>query len=215
MNERVLRFRDIRVIDADGSQLGIILAREALAMAREQGLDLVMIAQNAQPPVCRIIDYGKHKYELEKREKENKRKAQDVKGIKIRPNIAENDLNIALRNARRFLEDGDKVRVICQFRARELAHPEIGQRKMLTFAERLADIGVVEKSPSLDGRQIVMVLNPKPGASSGGKKKDAENQNAQDRGEAVQDHGVGEDHAPEEREQPHVLPQEPGSTPSA
>lgn len=151
-------------------------------MAREQGLDLVMVAQQAQPPVCRIIDHGKHKYELEKREKENKRKTQDVKGIKMRPNIAENDLNTLIRNARKFLEAGDKVRAVCQFRAREIVHPEIGQRKLEIFAERLGDVSVIEKAPSLDGKLMIMVLNPKPQT---GKKKDAENKNPQDGGEAL------------------------------
>lgn len=181
----MLRFREIRVIGAEGEQLGIMQSRQALAQAKEQGLDLLMVAPNAQPPVCRIVDYGKYKYETEKREKENKRKQQDVKGIKLRPGTAENDLNTLLRNARKFLDEGDKVRVVCQFRAREITHPEIGLKQMAKIAERLADIATVEKAASLDGRQMVMVLIPKPKKTTEGKKKDAEDQDPQDGSEAV------------------------------
>lgn len=187
LNERILRFREIRVIGSGGEQLGVMTARAALDLAREEGLDLLMVAPSAQPPVCRILDYGKFKYETEKREKEGKRKQQDVKGIKLRPGTAENDLNTLLRNAQRFLEDGDKVRVVCQFRQRELAHPEIGLRKMELIAQRLNEVAVVEKPASLDGRQMVMVLNPKPKKveKSEGSKQNAENQDAQDGSEAV------------------------------
>ncbi len=150
-------------------------SRQALAAARDAELDLVMVAQNANPPVCKIIDHGKHKYEQEKREKENKRKTQDVKGIKMRPNIAEHDLNTLLRNARKFLEDGDKVRVACQFRARELAHPEIGRKKMEHFAAQLADVSIIDKEAKLENRLMIMVLNPKPG-NQPQKKSNAENQ---------------------------------------
>jgi len=161
--------------------------RQALELSRAAGLDLVVVAATAQPPVCRIIDYGRHKYETEKREKENKKKVQDVKGIKIRPNIAEHDLQTLLRRSKEFLGEGDKVRVLCQFRAREITHPEIGQRKLERFAELLADISVIDKAPSLDGKQMVMVLIPKPGIREnlGGKKKDAEDKDKQDGGEEV------------------------------
>lgn len=138
-------------------------SREALDLAYKEGLDLVMVAAQAQPPVCRIVDNGKFKYENSKRARENKKKTQDVKGIKMRPNIAENDMNTLLRHATKFLEEGDKVRVTCQFRVRELAHPEIGRRKMDTFAEKLAEYSVIDKMPTLEGRQMIMVLNPKPG----------------------------------------------------
>ncbi len=209
MNERVLRFREVRVIGSAGEALGIMQSRQALAEARDQGLDLLMVAPNAQPPVCRIVDYGKYKYETEKRDKEGKRKVQDVKGIKLRPNTGDNDLNTLLRRARKFLEEGDKVRAVCQFRAREIAHPENGLKRMAKIAEALADLATIEKQASLDGRQMVMVLIPKPKTkATEGKKKDAENQNAQDGSEAVQDHGNGENHPAQEREQSHVLPQE-------
>ncbi len=179
----MLRFRDIRVIGAEGDALGIMQSRQALTMAREAGLDLVMVAPNAQPPVCKIIDYGKYKYETEKRDKENKKKPQEVKGIMLRPGTGLNDLNTLVRRAKEFLGDGDKVRVVCRFRAREVTHPEIGLKQMQKIAEMLAEISTVEKAASLDGKQMVMVLLPKPGAQ--GKKKNAEDQNKQDGGEEV------------------------------
>lgn len=189
----MLRFRDVRVIGPDGSQAGILQSRQALAMAREHGLDLVMVAPQAVPPVCKIIDYGRYKYETEKREKESKRKTQEVKGIKMRPGTADNDLNTLLKNASRFLLEGHKVKVTCQFRAREVTHPEIGLRKMQAFAEKLGDVGIIERPPSLDGKLMVMILLPKP--ASGGKKH-AKDQNEQDGGQAVQDQRDGQDPAP-------------------
>ncbi|HRI44542.1 MAG TPA: translation initiation factor IF-3 [Fimbriimonadaceae bacterium] len=195
VNERCLRFRDVRVIGADGDQVGIIQSRQALTMARELGLDLVMVSPQAQPPVCKIIDYGKFKYLTEKQEKEKKRTKQEVKGIKMRPGTAANDLNTLARNARKFLDEGHKVKVTCQFRAREVTHPEIGVRKMEAFAAQLADVSTIERPPSLDGRLMIMILLPKP--STGGKKKDAKDQNEQDGGQTVQDHGIGEDNPPE------------------
>lgn len=177
----------MRVIGADGQQLGIVQSRQALVMAREQGLDLVMVSPQAQPPVCKIIDFGKYKYETEKMAKESKRKAQEVKGIKMRPGTAENDLNHLLKNAQKFLEEGHKLKVTCQFRAREVTHPEIGLRKMNAFALKLSNWAVVERPPSLDGKLMIMILNPKPAAPKppAGGKKDAENQDQQDGGQAV------------------------------
>lgn len=193
-NERVLRFRDIRVVGSDGSQLGIMQSRQALDIARQQGLDLVLVAPNAQPPVAKIIDYGHYKYELRKKEKEGKRKTQDVKGIKISPRIAEHDIQFNVKKARRFLEDGDKVRFVCQFRAREVTHPEIGRGKLDRIAAELEDISSVERPPTLDGKLMAMVLMPKPQAKPQGKKTSAEAENKQNSGEAIQDHGIGEDH---------------------
>jgi translation initiation factor IF-3 len=175
-------------------------------MAREAGLDLVMVSPQAQPPVCKILDYGKFKYLTEKQEKEKKRTKQEVKGIKMRPGTAENDLNTLVRNARKFLEEGHKVKVTCQFRAREVTHPEIGVRKMEAFAKKLDDISLIERPPGLDGKLMIMILLPKPGAV--GKKKDAKDQDEQDSSETLQSHGIGEDHETEVVQQPHVLPQE-------
>lgn len=194
------------MIGPDNQQIGILQSRQALNMAREQGLDLVMVSPQAQPPVCRIIDFGKHKYETEKREKENKRKQQDVKGIKMRPGTASHDIETLAKNASRFLQEGHKVKVTCQFRAREVTHPEIGLRKMEAFAARLADVCVVERPPTLDGKLMTMTLLPKPGTAQ---KKHAKDQDQQNGSKAVQDHGNGQDHAKEVVQQPHVLPQEP------
>lgn len=192
VNERVLRFREIRVVGADGSQLGVLTSKEALTLAKEAGLDLVMVAPQAQPPVCKIIDHGRYKYETRQRDKDSKKKTQDVKGIKMRPNIAENDMNTLLRHARKFLQEGDKVRVTCQFRARELAHPEIGKRKMERFAALLEEVAIIEKPPNLDGRLMIMVLNPKPGMKLVKKTHDENSEDGLHKDIEIEDHS-GED----------------------
>lgn len=201
----MLKYRDIRVIGPDGDQLGIMQSRQALTLAKEDGLDLVMVSPTAQPPVCRIIDYGKHKYLEGKLGKDKKGKQQEVKGIKISPRIAEHDLAFLVRNASRFLEEGHKVKVTCMFKAREITHPELGKKKLEIFAEQVVELATVERTPTLDGRMMIMVLVPKPNI---GKKKDAKNQNMQDGGKAVQDHRNGKDHAPEVAQQPSVPAQE-------
>jgi translation initiation factor IF-3 len=193
-NERVLRFRDLRVVGSDGSQLGIMQSRQALDLAREQGLDLVLVAPAANPPVAKIIDFGHYKYEMRKREREGKKKTQEVKGIKISPRIAEHDLQFNVKKARKFLEDNDKVRFVCQFRAREITHPEIGRAKLDRIAQELEDISQIERPPTLDGKLMAMVLMPKPAAKTQGKQKSAEAENKQNGGEAVQSDGVGENH---------------------
>ena len=185
-------------------------SRAALNLAREQGLDLVMVSPSAQPPVCRIIDYGKHKYNESKLGNDKKSKQQEVKGIKISPRIAEHDLETNVRKAIGFLEEGDKVKVTCMFKAREVTHPELGQQRLAKFLEMVADIATSERTPTLDGRMMIMVLLPKPGVA---KKKDAKDSNKQDRGKAVQDHGDGEDHAAGVAQQPPVPAQ--GSEPEA
>lgn len=180
-------------------------SRQALQMARDEGLDLVLVSPTAQPPVCRIIDYGKHKYLEGKQGKDKKSKQQEVKGIKISPRIAEHDLATNVGKATRFLEEGHKVKVTCMFKAREVTHPELGRKKLDMFAERCVEVGTVERIPTLDGRLMIMVLIPKPTA---GKKKDAKDQNKQDGGKAVQDNGNGEDNPPEVVQQPPVPAQE-------
>ncbi len=186
INERCLRIREVRLIDADGQNIGVLSSREALALAKEKELDLVMISPHATPPVCRIIDYGKHKYVTEKQQKEakSKKKSHDIKGIKFRPNTSEYDLGHLLKNAAKFVEEGHKLKVICQFRAREIAHPEIGKRKMDYFAAQMGESVVIEKTPSLDGRLMVMILSPKlsRGNSTHGKN---ETENEQNSSEAV------------------------------
>lgn len=202
----------MRVIGPEGEQLGILQSRQALNIAREAGLDLVMVSPTAQPPVCKILDYGKYKYQEQKLKGEKKSKQQEVKGIKISPRIAEHDLNFLLKNAIKFLEEGHKVKITCQFRAREITHPELGRAKLEKMAEQVKDLAVMERTPTLDGRLMVMVLTPKPQT---GKPKNAKDQNQQNGGQAVQDHRKREDHAPEGLQQPPVPPQErsPEATP--
>ncbi len=162
--------------------LGVMSTRDALGIAQEAGLDLVVVAPNADPPVAKVVDYGKWKYEQEKLKKDQKTKKQDVKGIKISPKIGQGDLDVALRKARQFLTEGDKVRLVCRFRKFELAYPELGKQKLLWLTEHLGEIGKAEREPVLSGREMVMVINPK---SSGSTKKNAKAEDQQDGGEAV------------------------------
>jgi len=174
-------------------------------MAKEEGLDLVLMSATATPPVCRIIDYGRHKYLEGKQGKDKKSKQLEVKGIKISPRIAEHDLGFLVKNATKFLDEGHKVKVTCMFKAREITHPELGRKKLDLFAEMVKDIAVVERAPSLDGRLMIMVLNPKPQT---GKQKNAKAENKQDSSQAVQDLGNGKDSAPEVAQQSPVPAQE-------
>lgn len=182
INGRLLKFRELRVIGGDGSQLGVITSRDALNHAQAAGLDLVLVAPNAEPPVARIVDYGKWKYEQDKQKKDQKKKTQDVKGIKISPGIAEHDIQTAVRKAKDFLADGDKVRVVCRFKFRELAYPDRGKEKLELIANELEEFGKREKDPVLNGREMVMVINPKP---AGGPKKNAKAEDKQDSSEEV------------------------------
>lgn len=169
-----MRFREVRVIGSDGQQLGVLPVREALDIAQEQGLDLVLVAPNASPVVCRIVDFGKYKYEQDKIKKESKKKKkQEIKGIKLRPGTGDHDLNHLLKKAISFLEDGDKVRFQCVFRKRELAHPEVGKAKLDVVIERLEPFAKVERTPTMNGKDMIMVVAPKP-ASSKKSKSDAE-----------------------------------------
>ncbi len=169
VNEQILRgpreqrVRDVRVIDEENAALGIMNARDALALAQEKGLDLIEVAPTAQPPVCRIMDYGKYKYEQGKRDRDQhkKQRQQEVKGIKMRPVTAEHDFQVRLRATQRFLEEGDKVKVTIQFKAREITHPEIGRRLMDRFVEAISANAVVEKPPSIEGKMLTMILSPK------------------------------------------------------
>ncbi len=157
--------KEVRVIDSDGSQLGIISTKDALAIAAEKNLDLVEIAPTATPHVCRIMDYGKYKFEQMKREKEAKKnqKVIEVKEIRLSLNIDTNDFNTKLRNAIKFLKDGNKVKVSVRFRGREMAHPELGTEMVQKFAEGLAEFGSVDKLPKLEGRSMVMIVTSKAG----------------------------------------------------
>ena len=153
----------MRVIDEAGQPLGILNVRDALTLAQEKGLDLIEVAPQAQPPVCRIMDYGKYKYEQGKREREQhkKQKQQEVKGIKMRPVTAEHDFQVRVKHTLEFLEDGDKVKVTVQFKAREITHPEIGRRLMEKMIEAVGDRAVIEKPPSIEGKMLTMILSPK------------------------------------------------------
>lgn len=147
----------------DGEQLGIIPARDAMAIAIEKGLDLVEVAPSAKPPVCRLMDFGKFKFEQSKREKEARKKQKiiSVKEVKLRPNIEDHDFDVKARNARRFLSDGDKVKVTIMFRGREITHPDLGEKLSVKMAEQLSDISAVEKAPKVEGKNMVMILTPK------------------------------------------------------
>ena len=153
----------MRLIDKDGKQVGIVTVQEAQAMADRAGLDLVEISPNARPPVCKIIDYGKYRYQQTKRDKEQKKTHTQgkLKEVKLRPNIDEHDLRVKMNRARDFLEKGNKVKVTCMFRGREMAHPEVGARTAARFQELLEDVASVEAPPKQMGRNLSMVLAPK------------------------------------------------------
>lgn len=162
INEQI-RDKEVRLIGADGEQLGVMSSREALKIAQEADLDLVKIAPTAKPPVCKIIDYGKYRYEMERKEKEarKKQKTVEMKEIRMTPNIELNDLNTKMNAAKKFLSKGDKVKITLRFRGREMAHMQSSKHILDDFAEQLADVAVVEKAPKLEGRSISMVLAEK------------------------------------------------------
>lgn len=162
INEQI-RDKEIRLIGEDGEQLGIMSAKDAMKLAREADLDLVKIAPTAKPPVCKIIDYGKYRYELARKEKEAKKKQKviDVKEVRLSPNIEENDLNTKASAARKFISKGDKVKVTLRFRGREMAHMQSSKHILDDFAEKLADVAVIEKAPKLEGRSMTMFLAEK------------------------------------------------------
>jgi translation initiation factor IF-3 len=162
VNEEI-RVREVRVVSSTGEQLGIMLAREAIRLATEQQLDLVEVAPTAKPPVCRIMDFGKFKYEQQKRDKEVKKKQKIVslKEVKLRPGIEDHDFDVKLKNAQRFLADGDKVKVTIMFRGRELSHPELGRQLLVKMADILKETVNVEREPKLEGKNMIMIVAPK------------------------------------------------------
>jgi translation initiation factor IF-3 len=161
MNDRI-RARQVLLIGSDGHQFGVKPLPEALAIARDQGLDLVEVAAQADPPVCRIMDYGKWKYEQDQRRKESRKKASNVviKEMKFRPKIDAHDYDTKMKHVERFLAEGSKVKLTIMFRGREMAHPELGRRILERVAERVAPLATVESAPRQDGRNMTMVLNP-------------------------------------------------------
>ena len=162
INEQI-KVPEIRLIGADGAQVGVMPVKEALAMAAEANLDLVEVAPQASPPVCRIMDYGKYKYQQSKKQQEARRRQTiiQVKEIKVRPKIEEHDMAFKLRNTRRFLSEGDKVKISVIFRGREIAHTDRGFRLLAQMSEALTDVAVVEQHPNLEGRNLSMIVTPK------------------------------------------------------
>lgn len=163
LNERI-RDREVRLIDEAGNQLGIVPTREALAAARERGLDLLLVQPDASPPVAKILDYGRHKFELEKKARETKRKhhVQDVKEIKMRYKIEEHDFHVKLRSAQKFLTDGDKIKVLILLRGREMQHADMAIELMNRFSDDLKDLGMIDREPKLEGKSVIMILSPLP-----------------------------------------------------
>ncbi|MBW3629112.1 MAG: translation initiation factor IF-3 [Gemmatimonadetes bacterium] len=161
MNQQI-RISPVRVIDPEGEQAGILPIEQALSMAEELGLDLVEVAPMARPPVCRIMDYGKFKYEEQRKAREARKKQHQIqiKEVKMRPGIEDHDFDFKTRHARRFLEEGNKVKVTMMFRGRQMAHPEIGREVLERVLKEVSDVAKVEMSPTMEARAMTMVLSP-------------------------------------------------------
>jgi len=164
LNEEI-RDREVRLVSAEGEQLGIMSSHEALEKAIDAGLDLVKISPTADPPVCKLMDYGKFKFEQQKREKEARKNQRivEIKEVRMSPGIDVNDFNVKLRNAQKFLADGDRVKVTVRFRGREMAHTDIGKGLLVKFAQQCSEIATMEKDPKLEGRFMTIFLSPKTG----------------------------------------------------
>ena len=164
LNEEI-RDKELRIIGADGAQLGIMSAAQANQLAEEQGMDLVKISPNATPPVCKIMDYSKFCFDQKKREKEAKKnqKVVEIKEIRMSPSIDTNDLNTKIKNAQKFLKEGNRVKVSVRFRGREMAHTNIGEKLLMDFADACTEVANMEKNPKLEGRFMAMFLTPKTG----------------------------------------------------
>ncbi len=158
-----IRDKEIRLIDVDGAMLGITPIKDAQKLASDKNLDLVKIAPQAVPPVCKIMDYGKYMFELAKKEKEARKnqKVISIKEVRISPSIEDHDFNFKMKNAYKFLEDGDKVKVSVKFRGREMNYTSLGEEVLTKFADGVKEVGTVEKKPKLEGRSMIMILNPK------------------------------------------------------
>lgn len=162
INEQI-RAKEVRLIDSDGEQLGVVGIDEALAKATERDLDLAVVAPNAKPPVARILDYGKYRYDMMKKAKESRKRQKtiNVKEIRLTPNIEAHDLNTKANHAIKFLENGDRVKVSVRFRGREMGHTDIGREVLDDFAELLSEVGQVDKKPKMEGRNMTMFFAPK------------------------------------------------------
>lgn len=164
INEEI-REKEVRLIDVTGEQLGIVATSQALDKAYEKNLDLVMIAPNSKPPVCRIMDYQKYRFDQAKKEKEAKKKQRivEIKEVRLSPNIGDHDFEVKMKNAKKFLDEGNKVKVSIRFRGREVTHTDLGKDVLTKFAEGISETGVVDKAPKMEGRNMVMFLSPKRG----------------------------------------------------
>lgn len=182
---RQIRAVNVRVIDKDGKQVGVIAIQRAMSLAEAAGLDLVEISPNANPPVCKIIDYGKFRYQQTKKEKENKKTQHQVKikEIKVKPNTDQHDLQFKLKHAREFIEKGNKVRITCMFRGRQMAYPDIGKKVIQQLIDGLADIATAEGTPKLMGRNMSVTLAP--GVKKAKEKKRESENEAEKSGESA------------------------------
>lgn len=162
MNDEI-RAREIRLIDENGEQLGVMVVKEGLRIAAERELDLVEVAPNARPPVCRLVDYGKYKYEQAKRDREarKKQKVVDIKEVRMTPKIEGHDFQVKARNAIKFLQEGDKVKATVRFRGREIVHADIGRALLFDLAEEVKEYGSIEREPRVEGRHMIMILAPR------------------------------------------------------
>lgn len=158
-----IRDSEIRLIDEEGNQLGVMATSRALEIAIDKDLDLVKVAPNAVPPVCRILNYGKYKYEMQKKDKEAKKNQTiiKVKEIKMTPNIDTHDMSVKATKAREFIEDGNKVKVSIKFRGRQMGHPELGEEVLKLFFDEISDVASIDKAPKIEGRNMVMYIMPK------------------------------------------------------
>jgi len=180
INQRI-RAREVRLVDTDGGQLGVVSIQEALDLSEQRGVDLVEVAPNANPPVCRLMDYGKYKYELKKQAAAKKQKSQTVKEIKFRPNIGSHDLDVKINHIREFLEDDNKTKIRIFFRGREIVHPELGRKLAERILERVADLGGVDTPPKMEGKNLTMVIMPKKNTQE--KKTQGRTENAEEQNE--------------------------------
>ena len=162
INEEI-RDREVRVVDQNGEQLGVMSSREALALAEERQLDLVKIAPQARPPVCKLMDYGKYRFEQSKKEREFRKnqKVITVKEVRLSATIEDHDIDVKFKNAVKFLKEGNKVKVTIRFRGRQITHSEIGRQVMTEFAERIKEYGTVDKAPVIEGRNMSMIISPR------------------------------------------------------
>ncbi|HEY1016883.1 MAG TPA: translation initiation factor IF-3 [Herpetosiphonaceae bacterium] len=202
INARI-RVREVRLIDEAGEQVGIITTREALDMARDRDLDLVEVAPNAIPPVCRLMDYGKFRYEQTKKEREARKnqKQVELKEIRMKPRTDTHDLEVKANNARRFLEEGHKVKFSVRFRGREIAHPEIGREMLEQLAEDLREYATIDQRPQMEGRAFSMILSPAAPAKTSAKRSDKS-----DKAPAPASQGEPSSNAEDENEQAGQAP---------